>query len=137
MIISIFVCFCDKDPIPHFNLSVNESSKSIAVTVEPGNKVYAMWCYQKSPQHCMNRGQAPRITVSFSGTFMCTCIVLYMWKKCNVFVCSVQIDPSQNPTALLNIPYLLPCVCVQVLSSHKSFLFSFFYTSSVIIYSCL
>nr|APM87157.1 interleukin 17 receptor E [Larimichthys crocea] len=74
------------DPIPHFNLSVNESSKSIAVTVEPGNKVYAMWCYQKSPQHCMSRGQAPRITI----------------------------DPSQNPTALLNIPYLLPCVCVQV-----------------------
>lgn len=35
---------------PHFNLTVNQSSKSITVYVEPGNKVKTRWCYGKRKQ---------------------------------------------------------------------------------------
>ncbi|XP_074500007.1 uncharacterized protein LOC141772659 [Sebastes fasciatus] len=72
------------DPVPDFDLSVNRSSKSISVTVEPGDKVHARWCYQKDAGHCSSDSKL------------------------------ITIDPSQSRSALLNIPYLLPCVCVEV-----------------------
>lgn len=39
----------------------------------------------------------------------------FFFNVCFIFVWSVQIDPSQSRSALLYFPYLLPCVCVQVL----------------------
>ncbi|XP_028438745.1 uncharacterized protein LOC114558745 [Perca flavescens] len=74
------------DPKPDFNLSVNLSSKSISVTVEPGDKVYAKWCYKKSQVDCIGGEHSRQITI----------------------------DPSQFRSALLSIRYLLPCLCVQV-----------------------
>lgn len=106
---------CDLDPKPDFNLSVNLSSKSISVTVEPGDKVYAKWCYQKSEVNCIGGAHSPQITVSIRGTFICICALLFVHTKESKHVCSFQIDPSQVRSALLNISYLLPCVCVQVL----------------------
>ncbi|XP_073325483.1 interleukin-17 receptor E [Pagrus major] len=79
------VSYTVPDPVPDFELSVNGSSKSITVTVEPGDKVYTRWCYRKSSGHCMVGAISPQITI----------------------------DPSRSRSALLNIPYLLPCVCVQ------------------------
>lgn len=67
--LSLFFCVCDLDPIPDFDLSVNQLSKSITVTVEPGEKVYARWCYQKNAVDC--RAPSPRITVSITGTYIC------------------------------------------------------------------
>ncbi|XP_059189069.1 interleukin-17 receptor C [Centropristis striata] len=74
------------DPIPDFDLSVNLSSESVSVTVEPGDKVYARLCYQKYAGNCNDHTISPRITI----------------------------DPSQSRSALLNITYLLPCLCMQV-----------------------
>ncbi|KAF7664847.1 hypothetical protein LDENG_00161770 [Lucifuga dentata] len=74
------------DPVPKFNLSVDQRSKSITVTVEPGDKVHARLCYQQNTKHC-------------SGGVNST---------------QIMIDPSQSPSALLHIHYLLPCVCVEV-----------------------
>ncbi|XP_031172617.1 uncharacterized protein LOC116062164 [Sander lucioperca] len=87
---SCSVSYTVPDPKPDFNLSVNLSSKSISVTVEPGDKVYAKWCYQKSEVNCIGGAHSPQITI----------------------------DPSQVRSALLNISYLLPCVCVQVYYTH-------------------
>nr|XP_033485006.1 uncharacterized protein LOC117258322 [Epinephelus lanceolatus]XP_033485007.1 uncharacterized protein LOC117258322 [Epinephelus lanceolatus] len=81
---SCSVSYTVPDPIPDFDLSVNQSSKSISVTVEPGDKVHARWCYQRTAWNC--GAPSPRITI----------------------------DPSQSRSAVLDIPYLLPCVCVQV-----------------------
>ncbi|XP_032376889.1 uncharacterized protein LOC116692581 [Etheostoma spectabile] len=83
---SCSVSYTVPDPKPDFNMSVNLSSKSISVTVEPGEKVYAKWCYQKNEVDCNGGVHSPQITI----------------------------DPSQSRSALLNIRYLLPCVCVQV-----------------------
>uniref|UniRef100_A0A3Q1FW25 Uncharacterized LOC110958467 n=1 Tax=Acanthochromis polyacanthus TaxID=80966 RepID=A0A3Q1FW25_9TELE len=74
--------FCGLGPMPDFDLSVDQSSKSINVSVKPqedGKPVYAKWCYQKNPSDCMG-------------------------------------EPDSKPpqSALLNFPYLLPCVCVEV-----------------------
>uniref|UniRef100_UPI0037E85499 interleukin-17 receptor C n=1 Tax=Semicossyphus pulcher TaxID=241346 RepID=UPI0037E85499 len=78
------------DPKPEFDLSVNQSSKSVTVTVESQHKVYARWCYLKNAHGCIG-GDSPKITI----------------------------DPSQSRSALLNLPYLLPCVCVQVFYTHE------------------
>ncbi|XP_070767040.1 uncharacterized protein [Enoplosus armatus] len=78
------------DPIPDFDLSVNQLSKSITVTVEPGDKVHARWCYKENTAVCKGGALSPQITI----------------------------DPSRSPSALFNIPYLLPCVCVQVYYTH-------------------
>ncbi|KAK5863795.1 hypothetical protein PBY51_000797 [Eleginops maclovinus] len=77
------------DPIPEFDLSVNQSSKSILVTMEPGDKVYARWCYQQYGEQCGDSVTRP-----------------------------ITIDPSQSRSGLLNIPFLLHCVCVQVYYQH-------------------
>ncbi|XP_034551928.1 interleukin-17 receptor C [Notolabrus celidotus] len=77
------------DPVPDFYVSVNQSSKSITVRVEPGHKVYARWCYLKYSGGC-TAGEFRKITI----------------------------DPSQSQLGLLNIPYLLPCVCVEVYYTH-------------------
>ncbi|XP_056278117.1 uncharacterized protein LOC130198994 isoform X2 [Pseudoliparis swirei] len=74
------------DPVPHFDLSVNQSSKSISVTVQPGDKVHARWCYRKYGTVCTAKAPPPPITI----------------------------DSSVSRVALLAVPYLLPCVCVQV-----------------------
>lgn len=65
------VCVCDLDPIPDFNVSVNRSSKTINVTVEPGEKVRIRWCYQKTAVDCISRVPSAPITVSITGTFIC------------------------------------------------------------------
>ncbi|XP_076596211.1 uncharacterized protein LOC143326518 [Chaetodon auriga] len=84
------VSYTVPDPVPDFDLSVNLSSKSIAVTVEPGDKVRTRWCYQKSALDCLGGVHSPQITI----------------------------DPAQSRSALLSIPYLLPCVCVEVYYTH-------------------
>ncbi|XP_070696289.1 uncharacterized protein [Pempheris klunzingeri] len=89
--VSCNVSYKVPDPVPDYDLSVDRSSKSITVTVEPGPKVYTRWCYQKNPQVCLDGERSPKITI----------------------------DPSQSRSAVLNIPYLLPCVCVQVYYTHE------------------
>ncbi|XP_067448739.1 uncharacterized protein [Thunnus thynnus] len=75
------------DPMPDFQLSVNQLSKSINVTVEPGDKkVYTRWCYKT--HICIGHGAL------------------------------ITIDPTQSRSALLNIPHLLPCLCVQSYYTH-------------------
>uniref|UniRef100_A0AAQ4PTT9 SEFIR domain-containing protein n=1 Tax=Gasterosteus aculeatus aculeatus TaxID=481459 RepID=A0AAQ4PTT9_GASAC len=83
--LSCGVSYTVPDPIPDFDLSVNHSSKSISVAVEPGDKVRARWCYRKHGKTCMAGDSAP-----------------------------IEIDPSVSPFALLSVGYLLPCLCVQV-----------------------
>ncbi|XP_029291692.1 LOW QUALITY PROTEIN: uncharacterized protein LOC115010921 [Cottoperca gobio] len=80
------VSYTVPDPIPDFDLSVNQSSKSFSVTVEPGDKVQVRWCYQQDVGYCIGGALSPEITIA----------------------------PSGSRSALLNIPYVLPCVCVQV-----------------------
>ncbi|CAJ1084918.1 interleukin-17 receptor C [Xyrichtys novacula] len=77
------------DFIPEFNVSVNQSSKSFNVTVGPGHKVHARWCYSINLNSCIN-GRSSQITI----------------------------DPSQSQSGLLKIPYLLPCSCVEVYYTH-------------------
>ncbi|XP_040904163.1 LOW QUALITY PROTEIN: uncharacterized protein LOC121188452 [Toxotes jaculatrix] len=79
-----------QDPVPNFDLSVDRSSKSINVTVGPEDKVYTRWCYRKNAVECI------------AGSSLSP----------------ILIDPSQSRSAVLNIPYLLPCVCVQVYYTH-------------------
>ncbi|XP_042265800.1 uncharacterized protein LOC121896155 isoform X2 [Thunnus maccoyii] len=75
------------DPMPDFQLSVNQLSKSINVTVEPGDKkVNTRWCYKT--HICIGHGAL------------------------------ITIDPTQSRSALLNIPHLLPCLCVQSYYTH-------------------
>uniref|UniRef100_A0A3P8TC29 SEFIR domain-containing protein n=1 Tax=Amphiprion percula TaxID=161767 RepID=A0A3P8TC29_AMPPE len=76
-------------PMPDFDLSVDQSSKSFNVTVKPQEDVkpvYAKWCYQKNPSDCIGGPDSKPITI----------------------------DSSQSQSALLNFPYLLPCVCAEV-----------------------
>lgn len=65
-----FIChFVSKlDPIPDFDLSVNQSSKSITITVEPGQKVHARLCYQTNKFLCTAVPELDKITVSKSDT---------------------------------------------------------------------
>lgn len=84
------VTFIVPDPIPDFELSVNHFSKSITVTVEPGGQVRARWCYQRTLGFFCS-GDSPPITI----------------------------DPSKSRSANLTIPYLLPCVCVEVSYTHR------------------
>ncbi|XP_044067908.1 uncharacterized protein LOC122883385 [Siniperca chuatsi] len=84
------VSYTVPDPIPDFDLSVNQSSKSITVIVESGDKVHARWCYQQNAVDCTGGALSPPITI----------------------------DPSQSRSALVKIPYLLPCVCVEVYYTH-------------------
>lgn len=120
---SVFFVF-DLDPVPDFDLSVNLSSKSIAVTVEPGDKVHTRWCYQ-SGGGCIGGQHSPQTTVSIRGTFICVYAHLFVHaKKIKCFfpcVCPAQIDPSHSRSALLHVPYMLPCVCVQVRSAPDHF----------------
>ncbi|XP_071332724.1 interleukin-17 receptor E [Trachinotus anak] len=83
------VSYTVPDPAPEFKLSVNRSSKSITVTVAPGQKVYTKWCF--SGVECIGGQLSPQIII----------------------------DPSQSQSAVLNIPYLLPCVCIQVYYTYR------------------
>ncbi|XP_061529548.1 interleukin-17 receptor E isoform X2 [Phycodurus eques] len=74
------------DPVPKFSFSVNRASKSITITVESEDKVSARWCYKQSAHYCVQGSPHSNITT---------------------------IDPAQSRSALLSIPYLLPCVCIQ------------------------
>lgn len=119
------VCLLDLAPVPTFNLSVDLSTKSLNVTVEPGKAVYARWCY-KSNADCIDEDGSTRVTVRTSRTLI-HCHTLWIFLLMSyVSVWSAQIDPSRSPSALVNITYLLPCVCVQVLSVHF-FFFNAFY----------
>ncbi|XP_068585884.1 interleukin-17 receptor E-like protein [Cebidichthys violaceus] len=82
---SCSVSYTVPDPVPVFDVSVNRSSKSISVTVEAGDKVHTRWCYRKYGKACIAEDSSP-----------------------------TTVDPSQSRVALLSIPYLLPCVCVEV-----------------------
>ncbi|XP_061529547.1 interleukin-17 receptor E isoform X1 [Phycodurus eques] len=79
------------DPVPKFSFSVNRASKSITITVESEDKVSARWCYKQSAHYCVQGSPHSNITT---------------------------IDPAQSRSALLSIPYLLPCVCIQVYYTH-------------------
>ncbi|TNN48257.1 hypothetical protein EYF80_041527 [Liparis tanakae] len=57
------------DPVPDFDLTVNQSSKSISVTVQPGDKVHARWCYRKYGAACTAKAPPPPITASLSNAF--------------------------------------------------------------------
>ncbi|XP_077427597.1 interleukin-17 receptor E [Vanacampus margaritifer] len=78
------------DPAPSFSLSVDAASKSINVTVESENRVTTRWCYKQSAHYCV-QGSHSSVTV---------------------------IDPARSRWAILNIPHVLPCVCVQVYDLH-------------------
>ncbi|XP_008286445.1 interleukin-17 receptor E [Stegastes partitus] len=83
------VTYTVRGPRPDFDLSVDQSSKSINVTVKPQGDVmpvYANWCYLKRGNNCLGGPDSKRI----------------------------NINPSQPQSAVLTFPYLLPCVCVQV-----------------------
>nr|XP_020466421.1 interleukin-17 receptor E isoform X2 [Monopterus albus] len=82
-----------RDPVPDFNLSVTPLSKNITVTVEPGYKVYARWCYNTNGAICFGGLGGPR--------------------------CLYTIDPSQSQSAHLSIPFLLPCLCVEVFYTYR------------------
>ncbi|XP_034027398.1 interleukin-17 receptor E [Thalassophryne amazonica] len=84
------VSYTVSEPTPDFHLSVSRTSKSVSVFVESEDKVYTKLCYQKSTGRCIG-----------TSTFT-----------------PVTIDPSQSRSAVLNIPYWLPCVCVQVYYTH-------------------
>uniref|UniRef100_A0A667ZRK6 SEFIR domain-containing protein n=1 Tax=Myripristis murdjan TaxID=586833 RepID=A0A667ZRK6_9TELE len=77
------------DPAPKFSLSLDQQSKSINVTLQPAERVpvYTRLCYRKNPKDCL-MGQLPSTRIT--------------------------IDPSQSWSAVLDVPYLLPCLCVQV-----------------------
>ncbi|XP_061701522.1 interleukin-17 receptor E [Syngnathoides biaculeatus] len=79
------------DPVPKFSWTVNLPSKSVAVTLESENKVNARWCYRQSAHYCVQESPHSNVTT---------------------------IDPAQSRSARLSIPYLLPCVCVQVYYTH-------------------
>ncbi|XP_077568183.1 interleukin-17 receptor E [Stigmatopora nigra] len=77
--------------VPRFNLSLDLASKSINVTVESDQKVHARLCYKRSAHHCVQGSHSNIITI----------------------------DPTHLHSALLKIPYMLPCVCVQVYYIHE------------------
>ncbi|XP_051910528.1 interleukin-17 receptor E-like isoform X2 [Hippocampus zosterae] len=78
------------EAVADFSVSVDRASKSINVTVLSESKVLARWCYKQSAHYCVQR-RPSNITV---------------------------MDPSRSRWALLGFPFLLPCVCVQVFSTH-------------------
>ncbi|XP_015823700.3 interleukin-17 receptor E [Nothobranchius furzeri] len=71
------------DPKPDFSFSVNESSKTVTITVDPETEVFAGICYQK-----------------------------------RAFSCSVSNQLTVVKSAVLNIPHMLPCVCIEVYYKH-------------------
>ncbi|XP_054653783.1 uncharacterized protein LOC129193484 isoform X2 [Dunckerocampus dactyliophorus] len=77
-------------PVPNFHWSIDNASKSFAITVKSEDKVYANWCYNLSAYFC---GQGSRSNPT-------------------------TIDPAQSHSALVKFPYLLPCLCVQVYYTH-------------------
>ncbi|XP_026188942.1 interleukin-17 receptor E [Mastacembelus armatus] len=77
------------DPVPDFDLSLNQSSKLFVISVASRDKVYARWCYQRNAVDCTNEAES-----------------------------RIIIDPSQSRSAQISIPYVLPCVCVQVYYTH-------------------
>lgn len=72
------------DHVPDFKVSVNQSSKIINVTVETEKEVFIRWCY-KSQVTC-DDSPSPPITVF----------------------------PLKSQSAVLPLPHLLSCICVQV-----------------------
>uniref|UniRef100_A0A665TE53 SEFIR domain-containing protein n=1 Tax=Echeneis naucrates TaxID=173247 RepID=A0A665TE53_ECHNA len=84
------VTYTVPDPAPEFELSVNRTSKSITVSVELGEKVYARWCYNR--EDCVNPSGSSQDLI----------------------------DPSRfQSSVVLNVPYLLPCVCIQVYYTYR------------------
>ncbi|XP_029579537.1 interleukin-17 receptor C isoform X1 [Salmo trutta] len=87
----------DSDPVPEFDLSVDELARSLNVTVATGDHiyqpalssdVYTRLCYRHTDAECSN----------LSALF--------------------TINTNQNRSVTLSFPYLLPCVCVQVYYTH-------------------
>uniref|UniRef100_A0A3B4T6K8 Uncharacterized LOC111217401 n=1 Tax=Seriola dumerili TaxID=41447 RepID=A0A3B4T6K8_SERDU len=74
---SCTVSYTVPDPVPEFDLSVNQLSKSITVTVAPGEKVYTRWCY--SGVQCNGGPLSTLITVSFNCTFICIYLLLFVY----------------------------------------------------------
>lgn len=70
----------DLAPVPTFNLSVDLPTKSLNVTVEPGEAVYARWCY-KSNADCMGEDGSTQVTVRTSCTLM-HCHALWIFLLC-------------------------------------------------------
>ena len=54
------LCVFDLEPIPQFNLSVSQSSKSVNITVEPGTDVHVRLSYKNNP---LDQELPPLITV--------------------------------------------------------------------------
>ncbi|XP_019907033.1 interleukin-17 receptor C [Esox lucius] len=85
------------DPVPMFNLSVDELARSLTVTITTGNPIN-----QPAPsldvdtRVCYRQGG-----LACSGIFPLT-----------------TIDTNKSPSVNLTFPYLLPCVCVQVYYTH-------------------
>ncbi|KAL1021512.1 hypothetical protein UPYG_G00014210 [Umbra pygmaea] len=84
------------DPVPKFDLSVDETARSLAITIITGGSinlpasssdVHARMCYRQE-----------------SG--------------CTDISPLTTIDTNQFPSVNLTFPYLLPCVCVQVYYTH-------------------
>lgn len=78
------VCLLDLAPVPTFSLSVDLSTKSLNVTVEPGKAVYARWCY-KSNADCMGEDGSTQVTVRTGRTLM-HCHTLWIFLLCLMYL---------------------------------------------------
>ncbi|XP_045065259.1 uncharacterized protein LOC121546438 [Coregonus clupeaformis] len=85
------------DPVPEFDLSVDELARSLTVTVATGDHiyqpalssvVYTRLCYRHTDAECSNLSDL------------------------------ITIYTNQFLSVTLRFPYLLPCVCVQVYYTH-------------------
>lgn len=65
------MCVCHLDPVPAFELEVNQLSKSFNVTLGAGDsRVYARCCYRNTPL-CRNIQESPVEPVGATCTLAC------------------------------------------------------------------
>lgn len=76
------VCLLDLAPVPTFSLSVDLSTKSLNIVVEPGEAVYARWCYKSNAQ-CMDG--STQVTVRTSRTLI-HCHTLWIFLLCLMYL---------------------------------------------------
>lgn len=107
--------FCHIDPVPVFELEVNPLSKSFNVTLDASDKpVYVSSCYRNG-HRCSGIPSSRKDVGTTAGQ---TPSLHFFLKKAHFLknVCDMymQIIPSQSQSAVIHFPFLLPCVCVEV-----------------------
>ncbi|KAJ8016161.1 hypothetical protein DPEC_G00004320 [Dallia pectoralis] len=85
------------DPVPTFNLSVDELARSLTVTITSGNLTN-----QPVPSPDVDTRVCYRQAAS----------------SCSDISSLITIDTNKSSSVNLTFPYLLPCVCVQVFYTH-------------------